>query len=69
MEQALFRERLFHYAAANFNTGLYYDKIYKKEYLPSRIRYNAFFFYAALIGVGTTVFWGKRSGMFAPNQF
>ena len=44
----LFNERFMQYASQNFNFGLYYDKIYKKEYLPSRIRYNQFFFYAAL---------------------
>ena len=39
--------RLSDYMLHNFNFGLYYDKIYKKEYLPSRIRYNQFFFFAA----------------------
>ena len=34
----------------NFNFGVYYEKIFKKEYLPTRIRYNQFFFYAGLIG-------------------
>ena len=37
--------RLARYGATNLQFGIYYDKIFKKEYLPSRIRYNQFFFY------------------------
>ena len=37
------------YGANNLQFGLYYDKVFKKEYLPTRIRYNQFFFYAGLI--------------------
>jgi len=33
----------------NAPPGVYYDKVFKKEYLPSRIRYNQFFFYAFLL--------------------
>ena len=44
-----YSERLMTYASQNLNFSLYYDKLYKKEYLPSRIRYNQFFFYAGLI--------------------
>ena len=41
-------ERLVSYYTMNYNFSIYYDKMYKKEYLPSRIRYNQFFFYATL---------------------
>ncbi len=34
------------YGSTNLQFGLYYDKVFKKEYMPSRIRYNQFFFYA-----------------------
>ena len=34
------------YGANNLNVTVYYDKVFKKEYLPSRIRYNQFFFYS-----------------------
>ena len=49
MDKTLFRERLFDYLGNSGHFNIYYDKIYKKEYLPSRIRYNQFFFYGALI--------------------
>jgi hypothetical protein len=34
------------YGSCNLQFGLYYDKVFKKEYMPSRIRYNQFFFYS-----------------------
>ena len=37
---------MYRYGANNFSFSFYYDKIYKKEYLPSRIRYSQFFFYS-----------------------
>ena len=46
-----FNERLWFYAQQNCNFGIHYDKIYRKEYLPSRIRYNQFFFYVGLAGI------------------
>lgn len=39
---------LYRYSACNLQFTVYYDKVFKKEYLPSRIRYNQFFFYLAL---------------------
>ena len=67
MDKVLFRARLGEYMTANFNFGLYYDKIYKKEYLPSRIRYNQFFFYTFLVG-GIYMFSSKKNGgsLFCP---
>eukprot|EP00347_Sterkiella_histriomuscorum_P014692 403359914 len=43
-----FRRRLGEYACNNFGFSIYYDKVHKKEYLPSRVRYNQFFFYSVL---------------------
>ena len=37
------------YGATNLQFGIYYDKVFKKEYLPSRIRYSQFFFYSAAL--------------------
>ena len=48
MDPNLHRSRLSAYATQHLNFGIYYDKIYKKEYLPTRIRYNQFFFYFGL---------------------
>ena len=42
------KERMWTYYTHNFNFSIYYDKLYRKEYLPSRISYNQFFFYSAL---------------------
>ena len=61
MDKGLFRDRLMCYMHNNLNFGIYYDKIYKKEYLPSRIRYNQFFFYAALFG-GVTLMMKASTG-------
>ena len=36
------------YGASNIGFSIYYDKVFKKEYMPSRIRYNQFFFYSVL---------------------
>ena len=68
-KSALFRERMLQYSGMNFSFSLYYDKLYKKEYLPSRIRYNQFFFWAAFIGLGYGLL-SKRSGggMFCPKE-
>ena len=43
-----FWRRLYEYGASNLQFGIYYDKVFRKEYLPSRIRYNQFFFFAFL---------------------
>ena len=69
MEKAAFQERLAQYAVHNLNFGIYYDKLYKKEYLPSRIRYNQFFFYAAL-GFSAYYLLGSKNGggMFCPKD-
>ena len=48
MSDQMKTQRLLSYYAQNFNFAIYYDKLYKKEYLPSRIRYNQFFFFASL---------------------
>ena len=46
----LFLHHLFNrYGATNLQFGIYYDKVFKKEYLPSRIRYSQFFFYSAAL--------------------
>ena len=42
--------RQLEYYSKNFLPTVYHDKIYRKEMLPSRVRYNAFFFYAGLVG-------------------
>ena len=52
------------------NNGLpavYYDKIYKKEYLPSRIRYNQFFFFAGFFSISAYLF-SKRADSFNPRS-
>ena len=41
--------RLRMYIAQNFNFSIYYQKLYAKEMLPSRIRYNQFFFWGAFV--------------------
>ena len=43
-----FWRRLYEYSANNLHVSIYYDKIFKKEYLPSRIRYSQFFFFSGL---------------------
>ena len=48
MEKQLFNQRWWSYVGNNFGFSLHYDKVFKKEYLPSRIRYNQFFFFAGL---------------------
>ena len=57
------------YAPLNLNFAINYDKLYKKEYLPSRIRYSQFFFYTFLIG-GCYGLLSYRAGggMFCPKQ-
>ena len=40
---------VYRYGAGNLNFGVYYDKVNRKEYLPSRVRYNQFFFYAIAV--------------------
>ena len=62
-----YNTRLFEYAGQNIGFGIHYDKIYKKEYLPSRIRYNQFFFYAGFFGMSYYLMSSKRGGsMFCP---
>ena len=65
MDPKLQSQRVCSYAIHNFNFGIYYDKIYKKEYLPTRIRYNQFFFFAAFFG-GCAMLMNKqrKGGMF-----
>ena len=53
--------RLLNYLYNNGGFSIYYDKLYKKEYLPTRIRYNQFFFFASLIG-GCTLLFSKSNG-------
>ena len=56
------------YASVNFGFSIYYDKIYKKEYLPSRIRYSQFFFYTLLFGGVYTLLSKKNGGSnFCPS--
>ena len=61
--------RLYEYVAANAGFGIHYDKIFKKEYLPSRIRYSQFFFYAGL-ATGCYFFLSKSRGgsNFSPKE-
>ena len=47
--RAYFWRRLYEYGANNLQFTIYYDKVFRKEYLPSRIRYNQFFFYSIFI--------------------
>ena len=42
----------------NFGFRLQYNRLYKPEYLPARVRYNQFFFMVAL-GVGLSATRGK----------
>ena len=51
MDNKLFISRFLEYTGNTINFGIYYNKIYKKEYLPTRIRYNQVFFYAGLISL------------------
>ena len=60
MDPKLHSSRMSKYMVHNLNFGIYYDKIYKKEYLPTRIRYNQFFFYTLLIG-GFMTFMSKKN--------
>ena len=46
----VFWRRLYEYGANNAFPALYYDKVFRKEYQPSRIRYNQFFFFAVFFG-------------------
>ena len=46
----------------NLNFGIYYDKLFKKEYLPTRIRYNQFFFYTAFFFGAYLVMSKKNAG-------
>ena len=48
----LLGHRLLKYMEVNLFPSIYYDKIYTKAYLPSRIRYNQFFFYSCLAFFG-----------------
>ncbi len=60
----MFNERFIHYMSCNFNFSLQYDKLYKKEYLPSRIRYNQFFFWTFFAAASYTCF---SKGMFSTS--
>ena len=63
-----YNSRLYEYVAANAGFGIHYDKIFKKEYLPSRVRYNQFFFYTGLFTIGYYVFSKNRGGSrFSPK--
>ena len=64
-----FNQRALEYAGSNFGFGIHYDKIYKKEYLPSRIRYSQFYFYSAFFGLSYFLLSKKNGGgMFAPQE-
>mgnify|MGYP006130177303 CR=1 FL=1 len=65
----LHKARLFEYLSSNIGFGIHYDKIYKKEYLPSRIRYSQFFFYTGL-ATGCYFFLSKSRGgsNFSPQE-
>ena len=67
MDASLYKKRLLEYYGRHLNFSIYYDKIYKKEYLPSRIRYNQFFFYTALFGLSYYTFKGQGSN-FCPQE-
>jgi len=43
--------RIIRYAMSNMFPHIHYEKLFKKEYLPSRIRYSQFVFYVALAGL------------------
>ena len=38
-----------HYGNLNFGFRIHYNKLFKPEYLPARVRYNQFFFYSILV--------------------
>ena len=40
--------RGFDYAINNFGFRLQYNRLFKTEYLPARVKYNQFFFFAIL---------------------
>ena len=64
-----YNSRLYEYVAANAGFGIHYDKIYKKEYLPSRVRYSQFFFYTGFITLSYFVLSKNRGGSnFSPKQ-
>ena len=64
--RAYFWRRLYEYGANNLQFTIYYDKVFRKEYLPSRIRYNQFFFYAAAIWFVYTLH--QRNWMFTSED-
>ena len=68
MDRAAFRHRFLQYSTMNFNFAVHYDKLYKKEYLPSRIRYSQFFFYSAFaLGCMGLLSYKAGGGMFCPK--
>ena len=69
MDKVAYEHRRFAYRPHNIGFALYYDKIYKKEYLPSRIRYNQFFFYTGLFTAYYFFLSTKNGGsMFCPQE-
>ena len=65
----LYYTRLWQYAEQNLVPTIYYDKLYRKEYLPTRVRYSQFFFFAGFIGM-SVYFMGSKtsSGMFVQSS-
>ena len=64
-----YNSRLIEYLGHNLGFGIHYDKIYKKEYLPSRVRYSQFFFYTGLITGCYFVLSNSRGGSsFSPKE-
>lgn len=57
-----YNSRLYEYVAVNAGFGIHYDKRFKKEYLPSRVRYNQFFFYTGLFTMGYYMLSKNRGG-------
>ena len=68
MKSSVFYSRLYDYMSTNFFFSIYYDKLYRKEYLPSRIRYNQFFFYGGLLVLGSVYLSNKNNGMLCPTE-
>mmetsp|Transcript_4817 Transcript_4817/g.8264 ORF Transcript_4817/g.8264 Transcript_4817/m.8264 type:complete len:97 (-) Transcript_4817:149-439(-) len=66
MDSYIFWNRLNMYSSANFGFTAYYQKIYKKEYLPTRVRYNQFFYYLLAMPIFYLIF-SKSHSQFAPR--
>ena len=65
----LYRTRLWQYAEQNMLPTIYYDKLYRKEYLPTRVRYNQALFFAGFLGMAWFFMGDKTgSGMFVQSS-